>query len=155
MSYSQPQTTIKIGAGIAAGISGSCVLMAARSFDRRYAPKTVPDDRDDPVRFPINGLQNKNTEPEAAVAIHLVLGSLIGFAYSLFRGRSARNSALSDGIAVGMVVYLLGSLGARPALRLTQPVWKQSFPQIAGDLLRHTIFGVATTAAFEILTTLF
>jgi uncharacterized membrane protein YagU involved in acid resistance len=87
------------------------------------------------------------------VAAHLGCGSLVGLTYGLCRGSAFETSVLADGIMAGMLNYVLGSVAVRPTLGLTQPVWKQDFPQIAGDLLRHTIFGVATTAAFKLFST--
>jgi uncharacterized membrane protein YagU involved in acid resistance len=164
MSYRRNEVGSNIFAGVAAGLAGACVLMAASSFDKQYAPKTVPEDRPVAGSWPIELMRRatngrfaptKRIECQAAVAVHLGCGSLIGLGYALCRGHASRKSVLTDGILVGTLVYVIGSLGLRPALRWAPPIWRQRFPQIAGEMLRHAIFGVATAAAMGVFKSLF
>jgi hypothetical protein len=54
---------------------------------------------------------------------------------------------LVDGTALGLGVWAAGYLGWLPALGLMPPVQQQETEQIAGPIVQHVIFGVATVAA--------
>jgi uncharacterized membrane protein YagU involved in acid resistance len=99
----------------------------------------------------IAGAVPKSDEKSAALATHAGYGTLFGVLYGLSRGRSKGRSALGDGVVLGTVAYAAGHLGWLAALGLSKPVWKQDFPEIAGELLRHVAYGVATTAAYGII----
>jgi hypothetical protein len=128
MSQSRIDSTSPVTTGIAAGLAGSCVMMMARAFDEKYAPRTVP-------------------ETKAATGISLGFGSLLGLLYGLGKKSAGTGSTLGDGIVLGMVLYAIG-FSILPAIGVSKPPWKQDFPKIAGGLLRHAIYGVATAASF-------
>jgi uncharacterized membrane protein YagU involved in acid resistance len=158
MNRSLSQFASLIGPGIVAGMAGTCVMMAMRSFDQKYAPKTVPPAREDPGDFLVSaaaravhasGSIPKPVEQAASLAAKSGYGALFGVLYGLWRGRGRSRSALVDGTALGGLVYGASYLAWMPAFGVTQPVWKQQFPEIAGELLRHVAYGVATAAAYE------
>jgi hypothetical protein len=131
MSQSRIDSASPVSTGIAAGLAGSCVMMMARAFDEKYAPRTV-------------------AETKAATGISLGFGSLLGLLYGLGKKSAGTGSTLGDGIVLGMVLYSIG-FGILPAMGLSKPPWKQEFPKIAGGLLRHAIYGVATAASFDVI----
>jgi hypothetical protein len=146
-----------VGTGLVAGLSGAGVMMAMRSFDQRYAPETIPPMRGDPGAFMVKAAKRavrasggipKPVERSAAIAMHAGYGALFGVLYGLWRGRGTPRSALIDGSALGGIAYATAYLGLLPALGLTDPAWKQRFPEIAGESLRRVAFGVATTAVY-------
>ena len=149
-----------IGTGAAAGLAGTAVMMAMRWFDGKYAPKTISKMKEDPAQFLVHAAERatgiagavpKSVEGSAALATHAGYGTLFGVLYGLSRGRRKSRSALGDGVILGTVAYAVGHLGWLPALGLSKPVWKQDFPEIAGELLRHVAYGVATTAAYGMI----
>jgi uncharacterized membrane protein YagU involved in acid resistance len=149
-----------LGAAVAAGMAGTGVMMAIRKFDAEYAPKTVSHDGRDPGAFVVQtleratgtaGLIPQRCEKPAAFASHAIYGTMFGIAYGLLRGKGRRRSALFDGVLLGGAVYAIGFLGWLPAFGLTRPVWKQRFPEVAGELLRHTVYGVATTTVYGLI----
>jgi len=149
-----------IGAGAAAGLTGTGVMMAMRLFDERYAPMTIAKMKEDPARLLVHAAERatgiagavpKSVEKSAALATHAGYGTLFGVLYGLSRGRRKSRSALVDGVVLGAVAYAAGHLGWLPALGLSKPVWKHEFPEIAGELLRHVAYGVATTAAYGMI----
>jgi len=149
-----------IDPGVVAGLTGTAVMMAMRSFDQRYAPRTIARTKEDPGAFGVHAAERAigmagavpaSIEKAAALATHASYGTLFGVLYGLWRGRGKARSALNDGIVLGTVVYAAGYLGWMPALGLSKPVWKQEFPELAGELLRHVAYGVATTAAYGMI----
>jgi uncharacterized membrane protein YagU involved in acid resistance len=149
-----------IGAGLAAGLAGTGVMMAVRSFDQQYAPQTVARPAVDPALAIVKaaelstGMSRFVPEPverSAAQAAHIGYGTLFGLLYALLRGRHHARSALADGMLLGAAVYALGYLGWLPAAGLAKPIWKQRYPQIAGELLRHSVYGVATAAVYGLM----
>lgn len=135
-------------------------MMALRSFDQRYAPATIARTREDPGSFVVHAAERatrstrrvpKSLEHSAEMAAHTGYGTMFGVLYGLWRGRGRQKSALADGILLGAAVYAAGYLGWMPAMGLTRPIWKQPFSAAAGELFRHIIYGVATTASYELI----
>jgi hypothetical protein len=146
-----------IGIGVAAGLAGTAAMIALHRFDEQYAPKTIADASDDPGHFIVKNTERLTgslpdpVEKSAAMAARLGYGALFGALYAISRGRRHHRSSLLDGAFLGASVYLTGYLGWLPTFRLTRPIWKQPFPQIAGELSRHVAYGVATTAAYGLI----
>jgi hypothetical protein len=57
--------------------------------------------------------------------------------------------ALLGGPALGLGAWAAGYLGWLPALGLTPPVRKQTFPQIAGPVVDHLAYGIVTAATYD------
>ena len=149
--------------GIVAGLTGTAVMMAMRLFDERYAPMTIAKTKEDPGAFVIHAAERatgfagtipRSVENSVTLAIHAGHGTLFGVLYGLWRGQRKNRSALTDGVVLGTVAYAAGQLGLLPAFGLSKSVWKQEFPEIAGELLRHVAYGVATTAAYGFIETM-
>jgi len=149
-----------LGAGVVAGLTGTGVMMAMRSFDQRYAPQTIPKAAIDPGVFVADKMVRAARlprtlrhalRPAAALAAHTTYGTVCGLLYSLIRGPKRDRSAVGEGIAFGAAVYTAGYLGWLPALGLQRPIWKQRFPEVLGEIFRHLAYGVATIAAGQLL----
>jgi hypothetical protein len=106
-------------------------MMAMRWFDQKYAPLTVLPTNEDPGALALNGG-----------------GTMFGVLYAWWRGRGRKRSALADGAILGAIVYAIGQVAWLPLCGLAKPMWKQTFPQIGGGLLRHLAYGVATVVVF-------
>jgi hypothetical protein len=116
--------------GAIAGTAGTIARLAMRAFDARYAPLTVVAAR---------------SGAGAASAWPQIGGDVLGgAAYGILSRRST--SALVGGVALGASVYAAEALVVVPAVGAEPPVWRQSWPQIAGSLLRHVAYGVVTAA---------
>jgi uncharacterized membrane protein YagU involved in acid resistance len=133
-------------------------MMALRAFDEHYAPRTIAKTRKDPAEFMINvaehvtgtaGAIPKGVEKTAALATSAGYGMVFGVLYGVLRGRGRHRSALLDGALLGTAVYAAGHCGWLPLLGLGRPTWKQGFPEVAGELIRHVAYGVATAAAYD------
>jgi hypothetical protein len=143
-----------IGLGAAAGLAGTLVMMAMRSFDQKYAPGTVSKLKEDPGAFLVHQVERASgrlphrIEASGAMATHAAYGTTLGVLYGWWRGRGENRSALVDGVAFGSAVYLLGHSLELPLAGLEKPIWKQDFPEIAGGLLRHVAYGVAVASTY-------
>jgi uncharacterized membrane protein YagU involved in acid resistance len=135
-------------------------MMAMRMFDQKYAPRTVAKAEADPGEFMIHAGKDavgivatipKTVEHAAAETTYFAYGAAFGALYGLVRGRSKHRSALADGVVLGSVVYAAGYLGWLPIVGLTKPAWKQAFPEIAGEVLRHVAYGIATAATYGMI----
>jgi uncharacterized membrane protein YagU involved in acid resistance len=151
------KSTSAIVAGAAAGFAGTIAMMALRSFDLRYASKTIPKTREDPGKFMVQQAERaahlarsvpKSAEKAAVISTHIGYGIVPGILYAMLRGNRRNASSLVEGAAIGTAVYLLGYFGWLPLLGLTRPLWKQPFPEIAGEGMRHVAYGVTTAAVY-------
>jgi hypothetical protein len=156
MNLSRSSTLTSLAIGVAAGAIGGGVMLLMRRFDRQYAPKTVPVSRKegptqlDPVtRQPVPTYSV--SEGAQSVVVPLVCGALAAGVYGLARGRHADHSSLADGFLLGTCTYTAGAFAIMPALGVAPFPWKQSFPEIGGELLRHVAFGIATAAAYGLI----
>jgi uncharacterized membrane protein YagU involved in acid resistance len=147
-----------LAAGAIAGLLGTAAMAAMRSFDRRYAPRTVPTATEDPGAFimrrgvraiSVTGKIPRTAECAGAVLMHAGYGTLAGVAYAAVHGTRQSASTMIEGGLLGIALYAAAYTGWLPLLRLVPPAWKQTFPQIAGELLRHVVYGVTTVAAYE------
>lgn len=153
----QPVDLTALAAGAVAGLAGTFAMMAMRTFDQKYAPKTIPQVEEDPGAFLVKqaehmthlaGAVPKPLENISAKTLHLSYGTIAGVLYAAIRGRRRRGSSLLEGGLLGGSVYAVGYAGWLPLARLTRPLWKQTFPQIAGEALRQMAFGVTTAAVY-------
>lgn len=157
MNRNRLQAPSRLVVGAVAGLAGTAVLMGMRSFDRRYSPKTIPKTRDDPGAFMVKRAERaigqrgkipKRAGNAGAMLMHVGYGTVAGVFYAAIRGRRRHGSALLDGGLIGCALYAVGYVGWLPLLRLTRPIWKQPFPQIAGEALRHAAYGITTAAVY-------
>jgi uncharacterized membrane protein YagU involved in acid resistance len=145
-----------LAAGALAGTVGTAVMMAMRSFDAEYAPATIPPMPKDPGALVLNQTAvaaGISTVPEpiqsvASRSLSFGYGGAAGIIYAMIRGRRRSISTLLDGGLLGMGLYVFAYAGWLPLVGLTKPAWKQRFPEIAGEALRHVVFGVATAAVY-------
>jgi uncharacterized membrane protein YagU involved in acid resistance len=144
------------GLGLAAGLAGTAVMIALRSFDEKHAPKSIPKMSNDPAKAMVHTAERlthelpKPVQKSAAMTLQTAYGTLFGLLYGLCRGR-ATDRSIRDGLALGSAVYAAGYLGWLPALRFTKPVWRQSFLEISGELWRHIAYGIATTSVYRLI----
>jgi hypothetical protein len=143
--------------GLLAGLAGTAAMTAMRMFDQQYAPATIPKQFGDPgdaivehVELITGGPPSKPIEQAAVLSMRLAYGGLGGMLYGLLAGRRGR-SALVGGSLLGAAIYTAGYLGWLPLFGFTRPVWRQTYPQVAGEVLRHTAYGVATAAVYRMV----
>jgi hypothetical protein len=149
-------------AGVGAGLAGTAVIYAMRSFDERYAPETIPKQKRDPglslVRLAERVVPGGPDLPApvehgVALALHVVYGAAFGLLFSLFKlalPDETKHPFVFGGI-MGVGMWALGHLGLLPLLGLGKPAWKQSGAELAGEVTRHAAYGIATAAAFGTL----
>jgi len=146
-------------AGVGAGLAGTAVMFAMRSFDQRYAPETVPKGND-PGMFLVQQAErllpdgtavSPRVEQGAALATHVAYGTLYGLLFSLVKlaiPQDRQHPFVFGGI-LGTAAWAAGHLGFLPALKLGAPAWDQNRAELAGELTRHVACGIATAAAYN------
>lgn len=151
------RSTSALLAGAVAGFAGTAAMMAIRTFDMKYAPKTIPKTRENPGKFMVEEAEQaahferclpKRVEKAGAMSLQMGYGVVPGILYAMIRGRGRPASSLLDGMVIGTAVYLLGYVGWLPLVGLTRPLWKQPLPEIAGETMRHVAYGVTTAAVY-------
>lgn len=149
-----------VGAGLAAGLAGTAALMAMRMFDQKYAPRTVPMMKKEPGAYArqavesasgMTGVLPASAERIADFLPGVAYGAFFGVAYAMLSGQRRRRLPLLDGAVLGSVVYAIGYLGWLPAIGLSKPSWRQRFPEVAGEMLRHVAYGITTAKMYDAL----
>jgi uncharacterized membrane protein YagU involved in acid resistance len=88
----------------------------------------------------------------AGMGAHLMYSALLGTAFGLLQSR-ARGPAVLDGLIFSGLVYAAGysKVGIMPRTGTMPPPEQQSIERATIPLASHTVFGVATSAAFRAL----
>lgn len=147
-------------AGVGAGLAGTAVMFAMRSFDQKYASETVPKGKD-PGLFLVKQAERllpagtkvpAGVEHGAALTGHLAYGTLYGLLFSMAKlVLPQKQHPFVFGGILGAAVWAVGHLGLLPGLKLGPPAWDQNRAELAGELTRHVAYGIATAAAFNTL----
>jgi hypothetical protein len=133
------------------------VMMA----NRKLAPHATAPIREDPGEFITRQaettlLGEKGSEMPRAVhagaskGLHFGYGASFGALYGLLSPR--HRQVVIAGSLLGLATWAAGYLGWLPATGLMPAVTKQRPEQVAGPILTHLLFGIATAAGFERVT---
>jgi hypothetical protein len=149
---------LQLAAGAAAGVAGTIALQGLQMLSQKLMPDTMPPLRGDPGEFMVN--QAKRPLPQgarrtlsgkpskvAAAILPLGYGMTFGAAYAAVHRRGG--STVVDGIALGLLTWAAGYLGWLPATGLMPPIWRQSAKRAVAPALQHTLYGIATVAAYD------
>jgi hypothetical protein len=144
--------------GAAGGLLGTAAIQAVMAATKKWVPEAAPPMRQNPGEFMVERAERvlpgsvrrqipEAVETAAAQGLGVGYGVAFGALYAALRPRGG--SALVDGAVLGAVCWAAGYLGWLPALGLTPPVGEQTGPQVAGPVVDHLAYGVATVAAFD------
>lgn len=101
----------------------------------------------------VEGLFQRELPAETAAmtndVTHWGYGSAWGAFFGLVAG-SLRSPKLRHGLVLGPVVWG-SSYVVLPLAKLYKPIWEYDLKTLARDLSAHTVYGVATAAAFRAL----
>jgi hypothetical protein len=101
----------------------------------------------------IEGLFDLKLAPARARLVnnvtHWAFGILNGAAYGIVAGSLPRQRVLY-GLPFGASVWS-GGYVVLPLAKLYEPIWKYDAKTLADDLSAHLLYGIATAAAFELL----
>ena len=147
----------KTALGAAGGMAGTMALRELMTKTQQDVPSAVPPICEDPGEFLVDWAEEKFPDsarqyiPDKAAASALAMGYGLAFgaAYGLLRPRGG--NPIVEGLALGATCWAAGYLGWLPALGLMPPVTRQTPAQIAGPLMEHLVYGVATVAVFDLL----
>ncbi len=148
----------QVALGAAAGFAATFLLQGVRTAEQKLLPETMPPIREDPGEFMVEQTEEllpqetreqvpATAETVAAKSLALGYGMTAGALYGALRPRPG--NLLVDGPVLGLGVWAVGYLGWLPALGLMPPVQQQETEQIAGPIVQHVIFGVATVAVYQ------
>lgn len=87
--------------------------------------------------------------PAAAKSLAIGYGVTAGMLYAAVC--RDREGVAADATALGLGTWAAGYLGWLPALNLMAPLTEQPPKQVAGSVIHHVLFGVATVAAYRYL----
>ena len=144
--------------GAAGGLLGTATLQALMAAGKKWLPESAPPIRQEPGEFLVDRAERvlpagarraipKSAEAAAAQGLSAGYGMAFGTLYAALRPHGG--NALLDGFVLGIGAWAAGYLGWLPALGLTPPLREQTAPQVAGPVVDHLAYGVATVVAFD------
>jgi hypothetical protein len=153
-------TAQRAAAGAAAGLAGTFLIQGLLAASQKWAPQSLPPIKQDPGEFMVEQVEKylpekaKEKIPEglenaAAKSLALAYGTTFGALYAASRAET--KSVFLEGSALGLAAWGAGYLGWLPATGLMAPVTKQEPEEIAGPILSHILFGIATVGLYRFL----
>lgn len=147
-----------VATGAASSIAGTLALHLAHETAYKYARQTLPPMYEEPGHYVVRKTEDllsdhaksritEKHRDRAATALSFTYGAVWPALYLALRGRHPH--VLLDGIALGVGVWGIGSLGWLPALRLSPPVSEQTPVQVLSNVAEHALYGVLTVAAWR------
>jgi hypothetical protein len=147
-----------VALGAAAGVAATFLLQGVRTTEQKLLPETMPPIREDPGEFMVEQAEEllpKQTREQVPATAETVAAKSLALGYGMTAGaiygaiRPRPGNLLVDGTVLGLGVWAVGYLGWLPALGLMPPIQRQEIEQVAGSIVQHVIFGVATVAAYQ------
>ena len=151
---------VRTAIGAMAGLAGTFVIQGLLAASQKWAPQSLPPIKQDPGEFMIEKAENllpekvrgkipEELEKAAARSLALGYGTIFGALYA--GSRPETRNLLLEGSAVGLVTWGVGYLGWLPRTGLMPPVTEQKSEQIAGPIISHVLFGIATVGLYRFL----
>lgn len=152
--------TRRASMGAAAGLAGTALIQGMMQAGQKWAPWSLPPIDQDPGEFMVqqaekvlpNDWREKvpdSLEHAAARSLAFGYGTTFGALYAA--ARPTRPHLLLEGTALGLIAWGAGYLGWLPATGLMPPITKQEPEQIAGPIVSHILFGIATVGLYRLL----
>jgi hypothetical protein len=147
-----------VALGVAAGVAATFLLQGIRTTEQKLLPETMPPIREDPGEFMVEQaeeLLSEETREQLPTVVETVAAKSLALGYGMTAGaiygalRPRAGNLLVDGTVLGLGVWAVGYLGWLPALGLMPPLQQQETEQVAGPIVQHVIFGVATVATYQ------
>lgn len=148
----------RLALGAAAGLAGTFAIRLSEIVSEKIAPESM-----DPIRREPGGYLVEQAESPLSMKTRLKIpetlenlaGQGAGYAYGASFGalyaaaRPEGGNIASEGPVLGLVCWAVGYLGWLPALGIMNPIWKHKPAEIAGPVVRHAVYGLATVAAYD------
>jgi hypothetical protein len=146
--------------GAAGGFVGTLAIQGLLAASKKWLPEALPPMRGEPGQFMVD--QAEKVMPDAVRrnipdAVETVAAQGLGMGYGLAFGalyaalRPRGGSAFADGIMLGLGCWAAGYLGWLPAMGLMPPIHQHKPLQVAGPVVDHLAYGIATVATFDAL----
>ena len=157
MSSSLAKRTLE---GALAGFAGTALLQGLVIGAKYFFPQADAPETEDPASFMLWQVEKRlpqklwmsippTAETAAGYALSFGYGATFGAIYGALRPQ--KSCTWVDGAIVGTACWAVGYLGWLPAAKLMPPVWRQTPSQIAGPVIEHLAFGIATVVAYELI----
>lgn len=148
----------RLALGAAAGLAGTLAIRLAEMASEKWAPATLDPIRREPGRFFVQQIESPlpfGVRTKIPDVVENIAAQGMGYAYGMSFGalyaatRPEGGCVLVEGISLGLACWALGYLGWLPAIGIMNPIWKHEPAEIAGPIVRHGIYGLATVAAYD------
>lgn len=137
--------------GVIAGAAGTAAMTAAQTAYYKamgMEGSTMPAEVGKRV---IRGVLQREVSEEQTGTLNNVMHWLYGTSWGALFGLAASGREPGHGIAFGVVVWGAEQVEL-PAMQLSPPLWESFDPKsIAPDLGFHLVYGIATAAAYKLL----
>jgi hypothetical protein len=150
--------------GAAAGVAGTLVLQGVMALNRTVAPNAEAPEAEDPASFILwqvekhlpkkmwMAFSRSGVESAAGMGLSLGYGATFGaINAALCDKEKSMSRAVIDGAGFGLAVWAVGYLGWLPMAKLMPPIWRQEPKQIAGPVIQHLAYGIATVVGYQLL----
>jgi hypothetical protein len=148
----------RIALGAAGGLAGTCAVQVLLSARQRWLPHTLPPMHQEPGAFMVEKGEAmlpdtvrqripQTVETGATLTLAAGYGLTFGALYTLFRPQG--ESAITDGVLLGLANWATGYVGWLPATGLMPPLWRQKAPQVIAPVVEHTLYGIVTVATYH------
>lgn len=150
----------RLAFGAIAGAVGTMAIRLADIVSQNIAPESQDPIRREPGGYMVEQLESPlplEWKLKIPVALENMLAAGAGFTYGMSFGalyaatRPEGGNCLGDGATLGTACWAFGYLGWLPAMGIMDPIWHHKPAEIAGPIVRHAIYGVATVAAYDAL----
>ncbi len=143
-----------------AGLAGTALTQGLQMAGQKAAPEQMPPIRQHPGEYMVEKVEKllapekrekvpKVLEKGLAQALGMGYGLTFGVIYDLLHRR--RSNLLWEGTALGLATWAVGYLGWLPATRLMPRITRQKPGQVAGGIVTHILYGIATAGTLRLL----
>jgi hypothetical protein len=150
----------RLALGAAAGLVGTFAIRLADMMSEKIAPESADPIRREPGGYLVEQLESPlslQTRLKIPAALESMVAQGSGYAYGMSFGalyaaiRPEGGNFLGDGTALGLACWAAGYLGWMPLIGIMNPIWKHQPAEIAGPIVRHAIYGLATVGVYDAL----
>ncbi|HEY1686948.1 MAG TPA: hypothetical protein VGG19_19460 [Tepidisphaeraceae bacterium] len=148
----------RMALGAAAGLVGTVAIRMADMISKKVAPESEDPIRREPGGYFVEQMESPlslETRLKIPDALENTVAAGMGYAYGMSFGalyaaaKGEEACAATNGVGLGLLCWAVGYLGWMPAIGIMEPIWRHRPIEIAGPIVRHAVYGLATAATYE------